>query len=1688
MTDDGPDLNTLLKTPIGQLEDGCINSALMVAVETGSQSNAAKLIIRGATNIDRAIEKSHQLKNHSMTAALLLNKAAMKNDLTLVRKLFGDNVDGIDTILLLLNVDNNFSEIQRCVRNQTVKTMLPIEVARQFNAHKTREELLFRTGVDRENCSVMWVGLGLVNLENSWLHRICWVKDLNLSGNQFTSLPPEMGSYLKQCTKFDLQQNKLSEIPHCLFELPSIRELNLSHNEIVEIPDVPEWSETLLKLDLSFNQLRSVPDSAVAINLQSMNISNNQFYTVPQCVCSFVSLTTLNLADNSKIRVLPTELGRLRYLTNLNLDGLDNLNDPPRKVCITATDCVHYLYGQLQSSHGYFHMRLILVGKQAVGKSTIVARLGDHEISNKPTVGVDISEWKYSPARYRITFNFNIWDFSGQEKYYAIHQYLMSQRSLYLLVWNITEGDDGVADLKPWLSNIALLAPDSCVIIVGTFLDKVSEEDRQAGKIDHLLQKVQELTAQYQHLVVAKITMVGLQGQMENVAQLKVDIYNAASEYKINGQYVIGAKLPSSYHKLDAKLTNIHQKVKYREHKPIMHGVEIKRMVRNLGLLDIYADEELCAATKVLHQVGVLLHYDDHKHHLDDLYFVDPQWLCDLLSAVFSVKQSNLDLKQGVFSTDGISLFKNKRFPLHQSLTLLDRFEIVVPLDKEYKRILIPSLLPDICPAIVNEHLLDDKSCFKRFIHFCSSVSRGSHPIATPLGLWSHLLTRVINCIEKVRSMLYHQAPCEEWDETNNNFGESITVSGATSNVNNSNNLGEVSGYDKEVLMTPIQTNDVNTMNKSQSVTLVFWRTGLFYNVNGLCFCIESLSERSAYESKDGILITCSSTIAGRRILSHLVDTVEQLITEWYPGLAGVVEQMVPCCECLRANVSNPYEFRVDQLLPLVANNKLTTECGLSHKVQLVDLVPDQLFIDLDHLFHLDSNKVIYSKEKESLLGAGAFGEIYRGEYRGLPVAIKLHLARNVIERFKAIRSDSTILQQLHHPCLVCMVGVTIHPTMSLVLENPPLGTLQSPLLQEQRAFSRIVLYRIAIQVVSALQFLHNNNIIFGNLKADNVLLWSLSPDHLINCKVTDFSIATQYDPKRSRGFHGIKGFIAPEVSHYDHTIYDHRADIFSFGMFLYQLLARRHPFHNVRPSEIEAAIAQGQRPLLRDVPIAQTGLFYMTQIMRLCFAGNADDRPSTQEITKWLSTPALQLIMSVVPIKSKYSIRNGCFVTPTANKEVGPVPASSEVWICCYGSEGVELDVFDTNTMMKMQTHFVTDIQVHDIKQCGDHIWLASQAGLEYGAVCIFNQSTKELVHHIKTGDNLVSRIAYSDELVYMGTMEGYCLAFPSHVSSDLKRRCKYLSEYPIDGLVVTRGWLWASTGNRILLLNPESLDIDGMVERTSITHALIGQMNMSDDGNQVWSSHVGGMILSSWNARRCVHLCDIDMNIIAKEKCHVDNPKYQVITAMCTALDTVWIGLESGHIFVFSMNPVGEVLTYFRPYQSFVRFLSATNYPGPCQKEKCMMISGGKMYQPDDRFKELTDCSHDDKTSQSSVVVVLWEALPAKYMQQVQYLNDGSSWQNYSRLEKTMTDTGFTDSKECCHAFMHVSTVAIESTPQETSQSHHQIHQANVHQPINEKTKQQPKQEDSSDLLVYDLISGSDNVLSGMIIPDET
>ena len=1657
----GPNLNELLKTERNLLEDDYLNSALLAAVESGSPSVTYKLIFHGATNIDEALAKSRKLKQHKVTAALLIVKAAMVNDRILVMKLYGENVQGETKIPL--TEEDNLVELQAAVASKSIRTVIPIVISQRNSASAVIEELLLQTDVDKDSGVVLWYGLRLTQLEISWLKNISWVEKLRLAHNELKSLPPDTGSYLQQCTSLDLQWNRLQEIPHCLLQLPSINELNLSHNDLSAIPGVPEWSASLSFLDLSYNCLSDLPNCTVTPTLKNLNISNNRFHIVPRCVCFFIGLTTLNIANNSEIVALPSELGKLKNLLNLNLDGLNNLNDPPKSVRVTTADCIRYLSSRLRCPRGYYRMKMIVVGKQAMGKSTLVSRLNNKDVGNESLFGVDISEWRYAPPDKK-TFRFSIWDFAGHEEYYVIHQCFLSKRSLYLVVWKVTEGVAGIAGLKRWLDSISARAPDSYVIIVGTFLDKVSNNDRQSGKLDDLLQEVEKLTRHYHHLVITNITMVGLKGHMENVDKLKDYIYNAVAEYKVNNQYVMGQEIPSSYHALDTILFKIHHLVKEEKHKPIMHTADFKKMVRDLHLVDIQDDDdELHKVTHFLHEVGTLLHYDDHKYNLDDLYFVDPCWLCDLMSTVVTVTKRNPCVKQGILKNKDIPLlFKDRHFPskyLYQYLTLLNRFEIALPLDNDYKRVMIPSTLPKKRPNVEIHY----RSCYQRFILFRPATCQDqSLHCQIPPGFWSRLLTHIINTIQEIKDIINEQVPVEEDDlfistdvhsmenislnvsmdqialnkfanskvhleksfasETSSSMSvystnvegpfESMTPS-LTASVTRSTNRLQEESYEGSVAVFPIEGG-----------SLFYWCTGLVYSVSKVTFSIESLAQHPKYHDKDGVLILASQGAEGCKMLRQLIDIVEKLISEYYPELRSELEQWVPCPECLKVDVPNPYEFKIDQLMALIADHDFTHICDANHKVHLIEIVPDAVLVNLDSAFLLDPKEVIYKQDNESLLAIGAFGNVYRGKYKGQEIAVKLYTAKQSIkveESFRELHSESKILQQLYHPCLVCMVGITIYPTMSLVLEEAPAGSLQALLLGEHRAISRILLYRIAIQVFSALHFLHSQNIIFRDFKADNVMLWSLSPDHLINCKV-DFNIGAHGG---IRDLHDTKEFNASEVSHNCiASEQDHRADIFSFGMFLYQLLARCHPFHNLKPVNVEVAIEEGRQPQLEDVSVAEVGLYYMTRIMKLCWAGNPMERPACQQVIEWLSASALQLIISVIPINSKYSICNGCIVTPDMSNEVGLPPTSSELWICCDGVGEGEVSIFTTNTMVKVRRHSVRGEQIHSIKQCGQYVWVPSRIDLKYDVVYVFNSTTKDLVHSFEMKESTVSCFTNSDDLVYLGTMEGNCFVFPVNVV-DIQPNTRPLhvciSEHCVDGLALSQTCLWASIRDQIHFLNPQTLKLQGVKKRKQNIGVYIGKMMLSDNGDLMWSAHLGGVVLSAWNAHECTHIADVDVGVCGEEQCHIDDLQDRIITAMCTALDTVWIGLSSGYIMVFGMNPPGELLTYFRSYNSFIRFLSASKYPGPCQKEECMMLCGGKMYRPDDSFKELPDYVRKDEKGEpvdTSGVVVLWEVLPAKYTRQVQYLSEGTSWLNYSTLEKTMNDTGFTDSMQYCQS----------------------------------------------------------------------
>lgn len=110
----------------------------------------------------------------------------------------------------------------------------------------------------------------------------------------------------------------------------------------------------------------------------------------------------------------------------------------------------------------------------------------------------------------------------------------------------------------------------------------------------------------------------------------------------------------------------------------------------------------LLTAAQFLHDNGVLLHYNDHLRGLNNLYFIDPAWLCDMLAEVITVPEKNAFARNGILADANVAfLFKDTRkFPpqyLNQYLQLLERFEIALSLGDGTR--LIPSMLSVSPPA-----------------------------------------------------------------------------------------------------------------------------------------------------------------------------------------------------------------------------------------------------------------------------------------------------------------------------------------------------------------------------------------------------------------------------------------------------------------------------------------------------------------------------------------------------------------------------------------------------------------------------------------------------------------------------------------------------------------------------------------------------------------------------------------------------------------------------------------------------------------------------------------------------------------------------------------------------------------------------------------------------------------------------
>lgn len=536
---------------------------------------------------------------------------------------------------------------------------------------------------------------------------------LTLWNRGISDLPPIVVKLANVVTALELSKNNFTTFPPELITFKNLKILFFDDNELTEIP----------------------PDVAKLTNLVQLTLAFNSITTVPSYISLCANLEELVLVGNP-IRSISESIGTMKRLIDFQLDGTHQLTSKetsiPKEIIARGSYDILTYYKNLTSSgkKKCYSTKMIILGNGNVGKTSLVSSL-KHKASKKKyddknpniaTDGIDITQWILQPSKTGMPIEFSVWDFAGQEVYYSTHQFFISDRTIYIFVFNLLE-DDETSRIEYWLNSISVRAQDAPILVVGTHLDhKKATKDLLSKRENDILKK---WAPQFTNIrsYVPLSTLTG-----KNVDLFKTSLYKIAS-----AQPHMGEELPRNYFHLQEKLEAIRfsQKVRMLNWKDYYE----------IALQCVIPPEDVVTVTKFLHNLGTILWFDEKETGLDEIIILDSEWLTTVFSTLITMKPNSV--REGIIQIANLGhVWKAPEFPPerhHFFLALMEKFELCYIM-KDGKNVLIPNLLPTEKPDTF------EKFWPKKHTNKGPEIGRRYKLKFLPLGLFTRLMVRLLHC------------------------------------------------------------------------------------------------------------------------------------------------------------------------------------------------------------------------------------------------------------------------------------------------------------------------------------------------------------------------------------------------------------------------------------------------------------------------------------------------------------------------------------------------------------------------------------------------------------------------------------------------------------------------------------------------------------------------------------------------------------------------------------------------------------------------------------------------------------------------------------------------------------------------------------------------------------------------------
>ncbi|XP_013361405.1 PREDICTED: leucine-rich repeat serine/threonine-protein kinase 2 [Chinchilla lanigera] len=1309
------------------------------------------------------------------------------------------------------------------------------------------------------------------------------LKILNLSKNHISSLPenffeacPKVESFSARMnflatmpflpssiTSLKLSQNKFTCIPDAILNLPHLRSLDMSRNDIEYLPGPANWkSLNLRELLFSYNQISILDLSEKAYTwsrVEKLHLSHNKLREIPPEIGCLENLTSLDVSYNLELRSFPNEMGKLSKIWDLPLDEL-HLNFDFKHIGCKAKDIIRFLQQRLKKAVPYNRMKLMIVGNTGSGKTTLLQQLMKTKKSDLgmqgATVGIDVKDWPIQiKGKKKKDLILNVWDFAGREEFYSTHPHFMTQRALYLAVYDLSKGQAEVDAMKPWLFNIKARASSSPVILVGTHLD-VSDEKQHKACISKI---TRELLNKRGFPAIRNYLFVNATEESDALAKLRKTIINESLNFKIRDQPVVGQLIPDCYVQLEKII------LAERKNVPIEFPViDRKRLLQLVKENQLQLDEnELPHAVHFLNESGVLLHFQDPALQLSDLYFVEPKWLCKVMAQILTVKVEGCPkYPKGIISRRDVEKFlsKKRRFPknyMTQYFKLLEKFQIALPIGEDY--LLVPSSLSDHRPVIELPHCENSEIIIRLY----------EMPYF-PMGFWSRLINRLL----------------------------------------------EISPY------------MLSGRERALRPNRMYWRQGIYLNWSPEAYCLVG-SEVLDNQQESFLKITVPSCRKGCILLGQVVDHIDSLMEEWFPGLleidiCGEGETLLKKWALYSFNDGEEHQrILLDDLMKKAEEGDLLVNPDQPRlTVPISQIAPDLILADLPRNIMLNNDELEFEQAPEFLLGDGSFGSVYRAAYEGEEVAVKIF---NKHTSLRLLRQELVVLCHLHHPSLISLLAAGIRPRM-LVMELASKGSLDRLLQQDKASLTRTLQHRIALHVADGLRYLHSAMIIYRDLKPHNVLLFTLYPNAAVIAKIADYGIAQYCCRMGIKTSEGTPGFRAPEVAR-GNVIYNQQADVYSFGLLLYDILTTggRIVEGLKFPNEFDELAIQGKLP----DPVREYGCApwpMVEKLIKKCLKENPQERPTSAQVFDTLNSAELICLMRHILIPE--NVIAECMVS------TNPSSKNAHIWLGCGHNDKGQLSCLDLNTEGHTLEE-VTDSRILCLAwvhlPAERESWIVS--GTQSGALLVINTEDRTKRHTLEKMTDSVTCLycnSFSKQskqnFLLVGTADGNLAIF-----EDKTVKCK--GAMPLKTLHVgtistplmclsesmnssERSVMWGGCGTKVFSFSND-LTIQKLIETR--TNQLFSYAAFSDSNiiavavdTALYVAKKNSPVVEVWDKKTeklcelidCVPLLKEVMVKVNQESKHKMSYSGRV-KALCLQKNTaLWIGTGGGHVLLLDLS----------------------------------------------------------------------------------------------------------------------------------------------------------------------------------------